>query len=283
MILISGITGRVGKSAARHLLASGYQVRGFTRDLSKAEDLKTAGAEIHVIAPESLDFSEGLNEIQTIILVTGNNPGQAAHEIAIAKSAVAKGTERIIKISSMEAGPDATAPFPKAHFEIEQAISELPISLQSLRPNFFMQNMLLFAHSIVNMNCFALPLGSAKTAIVDATDVGVAAAEIAMRDDLQKNEYDLCGSQLLSFTEVAQQLSASLGREIRYQPISINEFQEGLAKAIPSTWHVNAVVSLFSEIAKGALEDMSNDLHDILGKEPTSISDFAERHRASLE
>ena len=49
-----------------------------------------------------------------------------------------------------------------------------------------MQNMLLFAHSIVNMNCFALPLGSAKTAIVDATDVGVAAAEIAMRDDLQK-------------------------------------------------------------------------------------------------
>ena len=82
---------------------------------------------------------------------------------------------------------------------------------------------------------------------------------------------------------MAQQLSASLGREIRYQPISINEFQEGLEKAIPSTWHVNAVVSLFSEIAKGALEDISSDLHDILGREPASISDFAERHRGSLE
>ena len=66
----------------------------------------------------------------------------------------------------------------------------------------------------------------------------------------------------------------------QYQLMS---FKKAFAKAIPSTWHVNAVVSLFSEIAKGALEDMSNDLHDILGKEPTSISDFAERHRASLE
>ncbi|MFL9926646.1 NAD-dependent epimerase/dehydratase family protein [Herbaspirillum lusitanum] len=44
-VFITGATGYVGGSIALHLLASGYQVRGLVRDMSKAEALLQAGIE----------------------------------------------------------------------------------------------------------------------------------------------------------------------------------------------------------------------------------------------
>ena len=48
MILVTGITGRVGSSAARYLLDNGFSVRGLTRDDQKATESADLGAEIVV-------------------------------------------------------------------------------------------------------------------------------------------------------------------------------------------------------------------------------------------
>ena len=47
-----------------------------------------------------------------------------------------------------------------------------------LRPNYYMQNMLMYVGSIARTNSFALPLGAAKTAMIDSRDVGEVAAVV---------------------------------------------------------------------------------------------------------
>lgn len=282
MILISGITGRVGRPAARHLLSLGVRVRGITRDISQAKDLLEIGVEIQQIEHENTDFSSSLKGVETLILVTGNNPNQTIQEVSISRQASELGVEKIVKISSLECGPNAISAFPRAHYEIEQAIDQLPISCQYLKPNFFMQNLFIFSNSIRKADAFSLPFTDTKTAIVDSNDIGIAAAEVAVRDNLDRCSYNLNGRELLTFYEVARELSNSLGREIKYNSISFEEFENDLSASITSEWYVKAVVDLFSEIADGSLEDASSDLKDILGREPTSIGEFVDSNRKAF-
>ena len=291
MILISGITGRVGASAAQYLLAQGQAVRGLTRDASKAEALSKAGADIVQGESQDADFlRRSMADVTATIIATGNGPDQATIEIGVARAAEAVGVHKIIKISSMEASPSARSPIAKMHYDIEQELSGMDVMTQFLRPNFFMQNLLMFAGAVRASDSFSLPLGDVKTAIVDARDIGEAAARLALAPALapesqesQPASYLVSGSQLLDFHAVAEAISRVLGRKIRYQTQSHEDFRHALSQAIPSPWHVNAVCILFEEIAAGALAQSGGDLAQLLERAPRTVEDFVEDHRAVFE
>ena len=78
----------------------------------------------------------------------------------------------------MAAAPDAIAKLPKNHYDTEQHIASLGIDWTFLRPNYYMQNMLMYAGSIARANSSALPLGTATTAMIDARVVGKVAAVV---------------------------------------------------------------------------------------------------------
>ena len=56
-ILVAGATGRVGGSAARHLLEAGFEVRALVRNADRGESLRALGAEValgDVTRPQTL-------------------------------------------------------------------------------------------------------------------------------------------------------------------------------------------------------------------------------------
>jgi len=213
MIMITGITGRVGSSAARYLLNNGFAVKGVTRDIAKAADLAALGAEIIVgdISDKSL-IKNALRGVDSVLLVTGNGPHQLDAECLIAKESAAASIQHIVKISSMEASPTATAPIPAVHYKVEKFIEETGLTYTFLRPNFFMQNLMLFAQSIKMSDQFSLPLGKAKTGIIDAEDVGEIAGRIMSNIPLKSSVLKLTGEALLDFHEVAELISHELGK-----------------------------------------------------------------------
>ena len=280
MILITGITGRVGSSAARYLLENGFAVRGLTRDHQKALPSAGLGAEIVVgDLGDSGIVKRALQDITTVILVTGNGAHQLEAECLVARESVTSGVEHLVKISSMEAGPVATAPIPASHYKIEKFIQDTSLTYTFLRPNFFMQNLMLFAQSIKTSNQFSLPLGKAKTGIIDADDVGEITARVALDIPENSSIRALSGEVLIDFHHVAKQISQVLGREITYHEQTHEDFHAHLSKVIPSPWHVEAVSQLFIEIANGALESLSTDARDILGRKPNDVFTFMEKNK----
>jgi uncharacterized protein YbjT (DUF2867 family) len=283
MIFITGITGRVGSSAARHLLKNGLGVKGLTRDSAKANDLAAIGADIVVgDISDNVVVKSALQGVTTVLLVTGNGPHQLEAECLIARESVVAGVKHIVKISSMEASPTATAPIPATHYKIEKYIEKTGLIYTFLRPNFFMQNLMLFAQSIKMSDQFSLPLGKAKTGIIDAEDVGEIAGRIASIIPQESSVRKLTGEVLLDFHEVADLISKELGKLVTYNEQSHDDFHALLTNTIPSPWHIEAVSLLFKEIANGALESTANDAQDILGRPLNDVRDFVARHKSAF-
>ena len=141
----------------------------------------------------------------------------------------------------MEAAPEATAALPKNHYDTEQHIIGLGVDWTFLRPNYYMQNMLMYAASISRTGSFALPLGGAKTAMIDARDVGEVAAVALTGAGHAGQVYRLTGPSLMDFHEVAQRMGGVLQREIRYVEQTSAAFRAVLEQFIQSAWQLDAV------------------------------------------
>jgi uncharacterized protein YbjT (DUF2867 family) len=247
--------------------------------------LKTIGLEnydFYYRHSDNVVVKSALQGVTTVLLVTGNGPHQLEAECLIARESVVAGVKHIVKISSMEASPTATAPIPATHYKIEKYIEKTGLIYTFLRPNFFMQNLMLFAQSIKMSDQFSLPLGKAKTGIIDAEDVGEIAGRIASIIPQESSVRKLTGEVLLDFHEVADLISKELGKSVTYNEQSHDDFHALLTNTIPSPWHIEAVSLLFKEIANGALESTANDAQDILGRPLNDVRDFVARHKSAF-
>ncbi|MGI9232163.1 MAG: SDR family oxidoreductase [Woeseiaceae bacterium] len=283
MILVSGVTGRVGQATAGALLRDGHAVRGLVRDSRRLEDKNLDGLEVATgDLAEASSLDGAMSGVSSALLVTANSERQLELEGNFVAAAKKAGVRHIVKISSMEAGPSARAPIPKIHYAVEELIRQSGMDWTMLQPNFFMQNLLMYAQSIAASDQFALPLGTARAAFVDCRDVGEAAAAVLCGNGHENRTYTLTGKELQSFRQVESVLTTVCGRKIRYVDQPPEEFRAFLAQFVKSDWHVNAICELFAEIKAGALESTSKDLANLLGRAPTTLEAFIQRYRMAF-
>jgi uncharacterized protein YbjT (DUF2867 family) len=275
VILISGATGRIGTAASLELHAAGIPFRVFLRDPDKYALKDSPGIEIMTgDFQDEASVRKAMTGVERALLVTGNGPDQASNERSFATIAADSGVDHLVKVSSLEASAEATTVLPTMHYASEQFIESRGLTWTFLRPNFFMQNLLLYAASIANAGLFALPLGDAKAAMIDARDVGEIAAKALSEDGHENKIYRLNGPDLVTFGDVAKRMSAALGKEIRYVDQSPEDFRATLMQFVPSEEQVDAICGVFSEIAKGVLEELTPTAKDILGRDPRTIEQF---------
>ncbi len=238
MILLTGAAGRVGSAAAKALARANIPFRALVRDPDKVAFDPDAAEIVQGDLNDPAIVKQALQGVSRALIVMGNHPDQAKLECQFASLAADGGVSHLVKVSSMEAAPDATATLPKNHYDTEQHIASLGVDWTFLRPNYFMQNMLMYAGSIARTNYFALPLGTAKTAMIDSRDVG----------------------------EVAARMDTVLERPVSYVAQSPEAFREVLGQFIQSVWQLDAVCELFAEIAAGSLEEQHSTTADLLGR-----------------
>ncbi|MEM9533522.1 MAG: SDR family oxidoreductase [Pseudomonadota bacterium] len=282
MILITGATGRVGGATSRALSARNITHRILVRS---PEKWSSEGSTAELVAgdltnPE--DVAGAVAGVTAALLVTSNAPTQPEIERTFATLAADAGVTHLVKVSSMEAAPDSTAAFPRQHFESEEHIRSLELDHTFLRPNFFMQNLLMYAGSIVNAGLFALPLGRALTAPVDSRDVGAVAAQALAEPGHRNKSYDLTGPELVTFDDVATVMTEVLGRPVRFVDQTPEAFREVLSQFLPPGWQLDGVCELFGEIAGGSLAHETDTVRDILGHPPISVRQFVIDHAAAF-
>ena len=272
MILLTGATGRVGSAAARALARANISFRVLVRDPDKvAFDVR----EVDVVQGDFSDaasVAKALEGVDRTLIVMGNHPEQSRLEQQFSSLAADAGVSHLVKVSSMEAAPDATATLPKHHFYTEQYIATLGVDWTFLRPNYYMQNMLMYAASI----------SKAKTAMIDARDVGEIAAVVLAGDGHSGQAYRLTGPALMDFYEVADHMSTVLGRSVSYVEQSPEAFRQVLGQFINSSWQLDAVCELFAEIASGSLEEQSPTAADLLGRPAIDFQTFTKQFETAF-
>ena len=275
MILLTGATGRVGSAAAKALARANIPFRALVRDPDKVAFDPDAAEIVQGDLNDPAIVEQALQGVSRALIVMGNHPDQAKLERQFASLAADGGVSHLVKVSSMEAAPDATATLPKNHYDTEQHIASLGGDWTVLRPNYFKQNMLMYAGSIARTNYFALPLGTAKTAMIDSRDVGEVAAPVLTDEGHAGQAYRLTEPAMMDFHEVASRMGTALERPVSYVAQSPEAFREVLGQFIQSVWQLDAVCELFAEIAAGSLEEQHSTTADLLGRPAVALETFS--------
>ena len=275
MILITGATGKTGSATAKSLGEKGETFRALIRNEEKKEGLESLGGEVVIGSIENTGVvNQSMQGVKTVLVLLPNSESQLALEKQLVDSAKQAGVERIVKMSSIEATPDATSPIPKLHLESEEYIKQSGLAWTMIKPNFYMQNLLASAGTIKEQGKIFLPMGDGKTGMIDTTDVGKVLAKVLSEDGHESMNHEITGPEILSFYEVAEIFSQVLGKQVDYVDVPMDAYKETLGQFLTNQWHLDAVIDLFKGIAEGGIEDKTDTFNELMGETPTSLSQF---------
>src|SRR6185503_5945178 len=118
----------------------------------------------------------------------------------------------------------------------------------------------------------------------DARDVGAVAAAALTTSGHEGKSYDVTGPEALSFDEMADKLSAALGRTITYEAVSNDEYaRETIAAGLPA-WVADALVGLYgtgSFYGDGHAAEVTDVVERLTGSPPRTFEAFAREHAAA--
>ncbi len=279
MILITGATGKTGYEVAKNLGALGVPFKTLIRDPDKASQITELGGQPIVGSIEDdVLLNQALEGVNRTLILLPNSDQQLSLEKRFVDAAVKAQVKHVVKMSSMEALPEATRTIPRMHVESENHIKDSGLSWTMIKPNFFMQNLLGSGKTIKEQNKFFFPFANGTTAMMDVRDIGLFIAKVLSGEGHENQNYEITGPELLSFHEVAEKFSLVLGTEVNYVNVPMDAYKTTLSQFVTNQWHLDAVIDLFEDIAEGGLDYTTTTFSDLTGKSPCSLEQFIEEH-----
>jgi len=277
-VLLTGSTGRVGPHVARSLLRRGAQVRVLTRDPERARTLLPGGVEVVAGSPD--DVAAHLDGVTSLLLLSEHGPSmQQLQERMI--GAIGDPSIRIVKISGSTAiirpdGPEAG----RQHYAVEQALARGGNPWVVLRPNPFMQTLVAGTAATVRAGGFvANPIGAAGIALVDAVDIGEAAA-VALLSQGQHDgrTYVLTGPQAYRYADVATAIGSATGAQVEVRDVTPESIGAAVRSKGASDWEAAHLVGMLRRFAEGISEEVSGDVEALTGRAPRTVGEYIADH-----
>jgi uncharacterized protein YbjT (DUF2867 family) len=285
MILVTGATGRPGSAVIREFVRHGTQVRALARDPAKAEALHgLPGVDVafgDMLAPETLRGA--LAGVDRVLMISGAGPQMLETQCTFIDAANRAGVAHIVKFS----GQDSIDGFDperfrstRSHEQIQRYLVGSPTSWTILRPSQFMQVYFEETPTIVERGELRLPLGEATLAPVDIADIAKVAYQVLTTPGHRNRSYTMTGPEALTMTEVAERISAAIGKSVRYVDVSSKDkLREWLSAGYPPQ-RALAFSQLFDERRRLGRSTVDLSTHQRFGITPTTFAQFARRNSA---
>jgi uncharacterized protein YbjT (DUF2867 family) len=213
LTLVLGGTSKTGRRVAERLAARGLAVRVGSRSGVPRFDWEDRSTWAPVLdGVGSAYISHYLDAL----------PGAAETVGSFAELAVANGVRRHVLVGG-RGEPEAE--------HVEAAVRDSGAELTILRSTWFAQN---FSEGgfldFVLAGEVTLPAGDTPEPFVDVDDIADVAVAALTEDGHEGELYELTGPRLLTFEEAVGEIARAVGREIRYVPVSMAEFESLLAE-----------------------------------------------------
>ena len=126
-----------------------------------------------------------------------------------------------------------------------------------------------------------LPAGDVPEPFVDADDIADVAVAALTEDGHVGELYELTGPRLLTFADAIGEIAAATDRDIRYTPISVDEYAGALAELdLPSDFEW-LLTYLFREVLDGRNAYLADGVQRALGREPRDFTTYARETAAT--
>jgi ergot alkaloid biosynthesis protein len=264
-ILVTGGTGKTGRRVVKLLSEQGAFV------VPAARSVPPDGIRFDWADPTS--WSAALDKVLSVYLVAPAGVGNPAETmINFTEKAIERGVKRFVLLSGspIEAGGPITG---KVHAWLQTSGTEWAV----LRPSWFMENLSEGPHhplTIRHERAIYSAAGDGRVPFISALDIARVAAHFLTTEESPNTDFVLTGTELLSFSDVAQRLSTALGVTITHHALTFDELvarhlANGLTEIQAQTF---AIIDLV--IARGAEDRMTGHLEHLIQRAPVSFDQF---------
>jgi uncharacterized protein YbjT (DUF2867 family) len=257
-ILVIGATGKTGSRIAKSLEDKGISIRRGSRsapvpfDWDKAE---TWGPALDGVSAAYVSYFPDIAF-----------PGAVEQVEAFTKMAKDAGVEKLVLLTGRG----------EHHAErAENIVRKSGVAFTIVRAAWFAQNYsegALFGPVMAGV--LPMPGGEVREPIVDVDDIAAVAVAALTEDGHDGELYEVTGPRLMSFADMAQELSTAIGRPVQHLPISFEEFHAEVARSSGEM-----IAGVITEIARETLDGRNAHLTDgvqrALGRPPRDFKDYA--------
>ena len=263
MTLVLGGTGKTGRRVAARLQARGLPVRIGSRSGEPPFDWEKPDTWATALDGVSAAYVSYYPDVAI--------PGAPEAVRAFTELAVQSGTRRLVLLSGRGEEEAQRA---------EQAVREVGdgagVEWTIVRCAWFMQNFdENYLMEPILAGEVALPSGDVPEPFVDADDIADVAVAALTEGGHAGEIYELTSPRLLTFEEAVGEIAKATGREIRFVPVSLEEFEAVLAGEQVPAEIASFLTYLFGEVLDGRNAYLTDGVRRALGREPKDFTDYA--------
>ena len=263
--LVLGGTGKTGRRVAERLKACGVRTRIASRSSTPSFDWN-----------DQSTWEMALNGVTAAYITYAPDlaiPGATDAIHAFAEKAREQGVQRLVLLSGRGE---------KEAQLCERIVQDAGIEWTVVRASWFNQNFSEgeFLGMILD-GAITLPAVDVPEPFVDVDDIADVAVAALTEDGHSGEIYEVTGPRMLTFTEVAKEISRATGREVQFIQVPKEAFAGAIAESgAPEeiAWLLNY---LFDTVLDGRNAYVCDGVQRALGREPTDFAEFADRIAAS--
>ncbi len=257
-VLVLGGTGKTGRRVAARLR---------DRDVSVRIGSRTSATPFDWEDPSTWDAAlAGARAVYISYYPDLAAPGAPEAVRALADAALDRGARRLVLLSGRGEVEAQRA---------ERALFDSGADVTVVRCAWFMQNFSEdFLRDAVLSGEITLPGGDAREPWVDADDIAAVAVAALTEPGHVGQLYELTSPQLYTLTDIAAELSRVTGRDVRYVPVSVDQYAAGaVGQGVPEEL-VGFLTYLFSEVF-GHNAHTADGVQRALGRPARDFAAFA--------
>ena len=259
-ILVIGGTGKTGRKVVQGLKKQGQNVRVGARSSTPAFDWHDPATWPGALA--------GMDKVYIVYYPDLAVPGAYEAVKGLTEEAKKAGVKKAVLLSGKGE---------KEAERCEQVVANSGLDYTLVRASWFNQN---FSESFlmdpILAGHVALPMPEAKIPFVDTGDIADVVVKVLLDDAHNGKTYAVTGPRTITFEEAVREIAASTGKEIKYQPVSLDDYSAMMKSAGVPADYIWLFDYLFREVlSKPENQEISSDVEKVLGRKARDFSEFA--------
>lgn len=286
MILITGASGKTGKAVLHALNAAGQTVRVLVRKESHAVELKALGAAEAVFGDisDSESLTKAYSGIRTVYHIC---PNMHPDEIDIGNKAIAAAANAGLQHFIYHSVLHPQVREMQHHWNkliVEAQLFKSGLNYTIVQPASYMQNIAGYWPKMLQDGEYIVPYDiHARFSMVDLSDIGQAAAQIILEGEKHYRAiYEMCGEQLLSSADVAENVSKVIHRPVRAVELPREDWDRSARANGMSDYSRTTLLGMFEYYSLHGFAGSSTVLSLLLGRRPATFEEHLVRFSQSL-
>jgi uncharacterized protein YbjT (DUF2867 family) len=257
--LVIGATGKTGARVAAKLEAKGLPVRRGSRNSATPFDWEATETWAPALSGARAAYVTYFPDLAF--------PGAVEKLESLVETAKDVGVEHLVLLSGRG----------EHHARLgEQVVRNSGVDFTIVRAAWFAQNFSEgYLRDPILAGVLPMPGGDIAEPILDIDDIADVAVAALTKEGHRGQLYEVTGPRLMTFADMARELSDATGRPIRYIPISFEDFHANIAQS-GGTFVADVFTAIARETLDGRNAHTTDGVMQALGRPPRDFASFAE-------